>query len=103
MNKKYNLKFSYLFYKDLDKILRYIKYKLLNPIAANNLVDEIEKEINDRLHMPKAFEKYNSKKDRRNAYYKIYIKKYVIFYTVDENYIYIKRILYNKRNFKNLL
>ena len=29
-----------------------------------------------------SFEKYNSRRKRKNTYYRIYVKKYTVFYTV---------------------
>ena len=53
---KYNIKYLPLFYKDLNKITDYIIKKLNNEIAANNLLDEIEKEIKNRSLNPESFE-----------------------------------------------
>ena len=45
MDKQYDVTYLPLFYKDLDNIVDYIKYKLKNPIAANNFLDLVESEI----------------------------------------------------------
>jgi hypothetical protein len=37
----------------------------MNPVAAYNLIDDVEAAINERLnHSPEAFEQYPSKKTR---------------------------------------
>ena len=103
MEKKYNIIYLPLFYEDLDKITDYIVYKLNNNIAAHELLSEIEKEINARAYNPENYEKYNPMRKKKKDYYRIYVKKYTIFYIVEDNKMKIMRILYSKRNFKNLI
>ena len=103
MNKKYNVTYLPLFYEDLDRITDYILYKLENKIAAENLLNEIEKEINKRAYNPEVYERYNSLRNRKSTYYRIYIKNYIVFYRVNNNIMEIIRILYSRRNFNNLL
>lgn len=102
MEKKYEIKYLPLFYKDLDQITDYIMYKLNNEIAANNFVNELEKEINKRAYNPVSYEKYISIRKRKYAYYKIYVKNYIVFYTVKDNIMEVRRILYSKRNFNKV-
>ena len=103
MEKKYKIKYLPLFYNDLDQITDYIMYKLNNEIAANNFVNELENEINKRAYNPDDYEKYTSIRKRQHIYYKIYIKNYIVFYTVKDNIMEVRRILYSKRNFENLI
>ncbi len=102
MEKKYEIKYLPLFYKDLDQITDYIMYKLNNEIAANNFVNELEKEINKRAYNPVSYEKYISIRKRKYTYYKIYIKNYIVFYMVKDNIMEVRRILYSKRNFNKV-
>ena len=84
MEKKYEIKYLPLFYKDLDQITDYIMYKLNNEIAANNFVNELEKEINKRAYNPVSYEKYISIRKRKYTYYKIYVKRLVKMYKYKE-------------------
>lgn len=102
MEKKYKIKYLPLFYKDLDKIINYIMYQLDNEIASNNFVNELEKEIEKRAYNPDSYEKYKSNRRRQYTYYKIYIKNYTVFYTVKDNIMEVRRILYSRRNFDKL-
>lgn len=103
MSKEYKIQYSPLFYKDLEKIIDYIKNELKNKKAAENLFDEIMNEIEKRKYFPKAYEEYISNKKRKDVYYRIYVNNYVVFYVVKDEYIQIRRILYAKRSFeKNL-
>lgn len=103
MGKKYKVKYLPLFYNDLDKITDYIVYKLNNEIVANNFVNELENEINKRAYNPEAYEEYISTRKRQNTYYTIYVKNYTIFYTVKDNTMEVRRILYSRRNFDKLI
>jgi len=103
MNKKYKVQYSPLFYEDLERIIDYIKNELRNKKAAEELVDEIMKEIERRKQFPKDYEEYISNRKRKDIYYRIYVNNYVIFYVVKDEYIEIRRILYSKRNFENFL
>lgn len=39
--------------EDLQKIYRYIRYELLSPIAAEQVLDELQSEISDLDTMPR--------------------------------------------------
>ena len=103
MEKKYKIKYLPLFYNDLDQITDYIMYKLNNEIAANNFINKLEDEINKRAYNPDSFEKYTSIRKRDSTYYRIYIKNYTVFYTVKDDIMEIRRILFSKRNFDKLI
>ena len=103
MEKKYKIKYLPLFYKDLNQITDYIMYKSNNEIAANNFVNELENEINKRAYSPDAYEKHISAKKRQYTYYKIYVKNYIVFYTVKGDTMEVRRILYSRRNFDKLV
>ncbi len=107
--KKYKLRFLPLFEWDLAEIADYITNHLKNPQAANELVDEVEKTISERLACPESFEPYPSVKYRKYLYYRIYVKNFIIYYVVidDESVNFkimeVRRILYNKRDKRQLV
>lgn len=103
MNKKYEIKYLEVFYKDLSSIINYIKYELGNEDAARNLLDKIVQEISNRSYNPEAYEKYLSIRKRKDTYYRIYVKNYTIFYVVKSNTMEVRRIIYSKRNLKNMI
>ena len=100
---KYNIKYTDTFIKQFNNILKYFIYKLKNKIAAENFYDEVVKEIEKRSECPESFEKYNSKRKRKNTYYRIYVKNYILFYTVKDNVMEVRSILCNRRNFDKLI
>ena len=100
---KYILRYLPLFYEDLEEKVVYIAEKLMNPKAANDLLDAVETAILERLPNAEAFEPYHSLKDRRYLYYRIYVKNFVIYYVViddegDDKIMEVRRFLYNKQN-----
>jgi len=92
-----------LFEQDVADAWDYIAKTLQNPVAADRLLDEIEKEISDRLFNPSGFQKYNSIKDRKQPYYTIHVKNYIIFYVVIGNKMEMRRFVYSKRDLQNLV
>lgn len=102
-NKKYYIHYTPSFYRDLRQIIYYIVYKLKNKIATRNLLNKITEEVEKRSYYAEYYEKYRSLKRRNYTYYRIYIKNYIIFYTINDNTMEVIRILYSKRNFKNLI
>lgn len=100
---KYTIKYTETFVKQFNNILKYFIYKLQNKIAAENFYDEVIKEIEKRSEYLESFEKYNSKKKRKNTYYRIYVKNYTIFYIIKDNAMEVRRILSSRRNFDKLI
>ena len=102
-SKKYRLSYLPLFYKDLDEKVTYILEKLKNPKVANDLLDKVEAAIMERLPVAESFEPYYSVRERRYAYYRIYVDNYIIYYVViDDNpndlVMEVRRFLYNGQN-----
>ena len=100
---KYTIKYTDTFIKQFNNILKYFIYKLQNKIAAENFYNEVITEIEKRSENPESFKKHKSSRKRKNTYYRIYVKNYTIFYVVKNNTMEIRRILYSRRNFDNLI
>ena len=100
---KYTIKYTDTFTKQFNNILKYFIHKLQNKIAAENFYNEVITEVENRSENPESFEKYKSSRKRKNTYYRIYVKNYTIFYIIKNNTMEIRRILYSRRNFKNLI
>ena len=103
LSKKYRLSYLSLFYEDLDEKVTYIMGKLKNPQAANDLLDKVEAAIMERLPVAESFEPYRSVRERRYAYYRIYVDNFIIYYVViddDPNDLImeVRRFLYNGQN-----
>lgn len=99
----YLIKYLPSFDKEFNEILYYITYILKNKIAAENLLKNVDSAIIKRSINPKSFAIYKTDKKRKYNFYKINIKSFTIFYTVRNKTMEIVHILYNKRNFNNLI
>jgi len=91
------------FQKDLNAIVDYIVCTLEAPQAASNLLDELEKSINDLKVFPLAHRLYRPIKPLTVEYRVLTVKNYLVFYVVLEKAIEIHRIIYKKRNLSQLI
>lgn len=94
--KHYDLRILPLFEEDLNEIIDYIALRLKNPIAAENLVNDVEATIQERLHCAESFEPYHSVKERQFPYYRIQVRNFTIFYVVIGTTMEVRRILYSR-------
>ena len=101
MEKKYKLVFSSKFYNELEDILLYISNDLKNPIAANRLLNKVEKKIYEALENPLIYNTNITKAN--NIYYRVNIDNYSVFYTVEKQTMVVRRIIYAKRNIREIL
>ena len=104
----YKLRYLPLFYRDLEEKVVYIAKTLQNPKAANDLLNDAENAIFERLPNAESFEPYHSAKHRRYKYYRIYVKNYIVYYVViddegPDKIMEVRRVLYNKQNQKELV
>jgi toxin ParE1/3/4 len=101
----YEIKYLPLFEDDLADIIDYIVTTLKNKDAAGDLLDTIEKALLDRAQCPLSFEPFESAKKRAMDYYRIYVKNFTIFYVVfeEDRVMEVRRILYNRRDMRNML
>lgn len=98
---KHRLRYLLLFKEDLDE-------KLKNPKAACDLLDKVEKAIQDRLPVAESFEPYHSIRERKYAYYRIYVDNFTIYYVVTDDdrndlIMEVRRFLYNRQDQRRLV
>ena len=102
-NHKYEIRYTSSFINQFNSILKYFVNKLNNKIAAENFYKKVVREIEKRSESPESYEKYSEIKKRKNAYYRIYVNNYTIFYIVKDNAMELRKIIYSKRDFNNLI
>ncbi len=100
---KFELRYSPLFYKDLDGITDYILCELKNESAAKKLVTDVEAAIKRRLNNPLGAAPYQSLASRPNQYRRILVGNYLIFYAVVDNFMIVRRMLYGRRDLDRIL
>jgi plasmid stabilization system protein ParE len=101
----YSINITDLAEEDILSTVRYIDNALKNPVAANNLLDEIERHekiLEDTPYIyPYVQDEYLSGKGIKY----VIVKKYLIFYTIDEDSktVNVIRFLYGSRDWINIL
>ena len=93
---QYKIRISELAEQDLENAGDYIAFKLLNPIAAENMVKGIREQINKLEVFLASYELDDDSILAELGIHKTYYKEYKIFYTIDDNVkkIFIVRILH---------
>lgn len=92
--KQYKIKITQLAEQDLENAGDYIAYYLKNPTAAANMVKGIKNLINSLANFPERNELDEDKLLAELGVRKDYYKNYKIYYIIDEDTIYIVRILH---------
>jgi len=100
---RFELRYSPLFYDDLDKITDYILLDLKNELAAIALVNDVEVAIKKRLTNPLQTAPYKSVNRREHMYRRILVGNYLIFYIVVDNTMIVRRLLYGRRDLERIL
>ena len=95
----YKIRYLSTFIEDARRISYYISYILNEPVAARNLLDDVEKAIEQRADYPKSFEKARLKRRRKLPYYVIRVRNYRIYYVViDHEIMEIRRLLHKNQD-----
>jgi addiction module RelE/StbE family toxin len=99
----FKLRYSPLFYDDLDRITNYILLELKNEIATKAFIYDIETAIKKRLENPLQGAIYPSMRRREYEYRRILVGDYLIFYVVLGRTMIVRRLLYGRRDLDKIL
>ena len=99
----FELRYSPLFYDDLDKITNYILLDLKNEIATKTFIDDVETAIRKSLENPLQAATYPSMHRRKYDYRRIIVGNYLIFYVVIGHTMVVRRLLYGRRDLDKIL
>lgn len=91
--------------KDLYGILTYISETLLEPAVAKRIYLSIKEQILSLSFMPLRYALIDEEPYRSMGIQKIPVENYIAFYIVDESHktVHVFRILYNRREWHNLI
>ncbi len=92
--KQYRIEITDLAEEDLENAGDHIAYGLKNPMAAENTVKGIRKQINSLVNFPERNELDEDEILAEIGVRKDYYKNYKIYYIISEDTIYIVRILH---------
>ena len=102
---KYSLNITDIAEEDILVTVRYITNVLKNSVAANNLLDEIEKHEKILEETPGIYPFVHDEYLAGKGLKYVKIKNFLLFYTVDKKnkIVNIIRFLYGPRDWKNIL
>ena len=101
----YSIYVSDSFQKDLMQIIYYINHSFSAPFTAANFLEIIENTLYDLSLMPQRYVLVSDTYLRKKGFRKCLIKKYILFFTIDEDSksIHVHRILHSRQNWMNIL
>lgn len=99
----FQLLISPLVYEDINEIREYISEELYNLQAADELINQITNKIRNLIEFPYSGSPLNIEMDVATDYRFLLCNNYLIFYRVEEMNIKVSRVLYNRRNYINIL
>lgn len=99
----HEIKYLPSFRQELNAIVEYIAFTLGSPQAGLNLLDELEKAIENLKAFPLAHRLYRPVKPIQTEYRVLTVKNHLVFYVILEDTIEIHRIVYKKRNLSQLI
>jgi len=99
----FELRYSPLFYDDLDRITNYILLDLKNETATKTFIQDVGRAINKHLENPLHAAIYPSMRRREHEYRRILVGNYLIFYVVIGHTMIVRRLLYGRRDLDKIL
>ena len=87
--------------KEKDIIYEYISETLNNEIAAIDLINKVESELQRIKYVPRIYAEINLTDELKRRYRRIPIKNYIILYTIDEKEknVYVSHMYYAGKNY----
>jgi len=98
---KYNLRLLRAAEEDLSEILNYIAAENLS--AAVTLTDKIENDLTILSENPFMGRVPRDEEIKNLGYRYLIVQNYIIFFTIEDNTIFVHRILHQARDYKTLL
>ena len=101
----YEVHFTRAAENDLNEAADYIEFVLLNPQAADDLLDTVEETLPTLAQYAQRYALVDDPVLRTWGIRFVQIKNYLSFYTIseEEQKVYIVRFLYGKRNWISIL
>ena len=102
MSNKFKVKFTPLADTDMDGIYQYIFDVLKAPMAAENLIEEIERKTKQLEDMPYSCPTVDDELLKAKGYRKLVVNNFIAFYVVadDEKLVTIMRVIYGASDYE---
>ena len=101
--RKYNIEYSKESKQDLIGIKQYIKYNLQEPERAQKLITKIRTQIDSLKYSPEIYAIIDDDIIKKLEIRKLIVDNYIVFFRIKNDSIQIVRIMYERRNWINLL
>lgn len=100
---QFNVELSELAEQQYDKILSYIAYKLKNPQALQNVMDDFDDTVEKLEKMADSFGYCNSDRLKELGLHKIHFSKhrYMFVYRVDKSKVIIEGMYHEMQDYEN--
>jgi len=98
---KFQIRFLKIAEEDFTEIVSYIAAD--NPKAADEIATKIEKNLELLSENPFLGRIPRDEELKKLGYRYLIIQNYIIFYTIENNKIFIHRLLHSARNYKEIL
>jgi plasmid stabilization system protein ParE len=101
----YNIHITAAAERDLIRAADHIEFVLKNPKAADDLLDEVEKQINSLSDFPEKFQLVDDSILASWGIRFVIVNNYLAFYKIseDENLVIVVRFLFQKSNWNAIL
>jgi toxin ParE1/3/4 len=103
MEERYRVEYLPSAIRDLESVFDYISGELFSPQAAFHLLDKIEKSVFRLSIYPFSCEKIKDLLLNKKGYRVLVVEHYLVFYVVSNQIVEIRRVLYNKQIYRNIL
>lgn len=100
---KNNIYYSPEAQNDLDEIWEYITFELCNLQAAENTVNKIMDTVDELENFSEIGDPVSAVTDIESDYRFLTSGNYMVFYRVNEQDVYIDRVLYGRRDYLRIL
>ena len=102
---KYSIHITRAAERDMVAAADHIEFVLLNPQAADDLLDEADKRIWELAAFPEKYALVGDPVLKAWGIRLVALQNYIVFYTISEeqNTVYVLRFLYGKRNWAAIL
>jgi len=89
--------------RDLDSIVTYINEELNSPVAAKSLLDSFFEKTSKLKDFPELYPEYRTVGNGKYKYRFFPLKSYIVLYYIFADDVYIRRVIYSKRNIDELI
>ncbi len=102
---RYNVHVSDLAFRQYDRFLEYIYHTLLNPQAADSLMQDFDTTISILEMQAESYEYCKSEHLRKQGFHKIHFKRhrYLFVYRVKQNRVIVEGMYHELQDYENAI